>query len=388
MAALAYFGFIRNKRKLQKAHDHLNFALKSGNMGTWEFDLRTQKQFCSPEMLAIWGVKPEEFDNSRHMLQNKVHPEDVMRMRALINFAIENDTVYELKYRIYPSPGIERWVLSRGRCLFDGPNKTPTVFAGVAYDITEAQHREEELEQAIKAREQFLSIAGHELKTPLSCMLLQLEVNEWDLKHLGPSEFTAEKLQLSMKKYRQNLNRITRIVDNILDETTISQGKLQLRFEHSDLDLMIKNLINQIQLMADQSGIELHFRSKGSIFGLWDTFKIEQVLLNLMINAIRYGKKKPIYIEIDEDEDHALITVKDQGIGIKPEDCEKIFQRFERVSEDPTINGIGLGLYISHSIVKSHRGEIKLTSELGKGSEFKVMLPKNLETQTKYECNV
>ena len=380
LSGVLYFGIIRQRisaRKMMRTRDQLNFALQSGNMGTWEIDLKDCSVRCSPEMLALWGIDPRHFKNSRAVLQSKVHPEDLIRMKTAIDFAIENKLVYELEYRIFPTPGDERWVLSRGRCVDD-------LFAGVVYDITESKRREEELSKALKAREQFLTIAGHELKTPLACMTLQLQVNEWDLHHSDPSHITPGRLQQSFKKYRHNLNRLTRIVDNILDEATISEGRLKLQLEHSDISVLTANLIDQVRVLAEKADIELTFSSPQNVYGTWDAFKIEQVILNLIHNSIRYGKKKPVHVEVDQNDTHAIITVKDNGIGIKPADHQRVFSRFERVSEDPSINGIGLGLFISQNIVKSHNGEIQIKSELGKGAEFKVILPKNLEVEKSY----
>ena len=220
-----------------------------------------------------------------------------------------------------------------------------------------------------------MAIAGHELKTPLTSMSLSLQVNEWDLQNKFAEEFTQEKIQFKIDRQRQHLHRITHIVDNILDEARIATGRLILRPEKIDLNFMTAQIIEQIKVIAEEAKTELHYLPKKTIEGDWDSFRLEQVLLNLLMNAIRYGNSNPIHVEIDGDDHHAFLTVRDQGIGIKEEDHNRIFKRFERGIVEDRCTGMGLGLYIVHNIVIAHGGGIRLKSELGKGSEFTVTLP-------------
>ena len=365
----------RYSSKLKNAHENLKFTLQSGSMGTWEVDLKTKITTCSPETLKIWNITKEEFDGNPNLFQSKVHPDDYSRMVDATTFAIKNDTVYELEYRIFAAPGVEKWVVARGRCWFGGKSRTPIKFAGVVYEITDRKNKENELQKALKAREQFLAIAGHELKTPLTSMSLSLQVNEWDLQNKFAEEFTQEKIQFKIDRQRQHLHRITHIVDNILDEARIATGRLILRPEKIDLNFMTAQIIEQIKVIAEEAKTELHYLPKKTIEGDWDSFRLEQVLLNLLMNAIRYGNSNPIHVEIDGDDHHAFLTVRDQGIGIKEEDHNRIFKRFERGIVEDRCTGMGLGLYIVHNIVIAHGGGIRLKSELGKGSEFTVTLP-------------
>ncbi|WPU64334.1 sensor histidine kinase [Peredibacter starrii] len=360
---------------MKQSQKNLDFALQSGRMGTWEIDLVTNVVKCSNEMLYLWGVNSNEFDGDRSILQSRVHPDDLEKMRAAIDKAIANEVIYEMEYRIFPFPGLERWVISRGRCTFAPGTKKPIRFSGVVYDITEKKVKEEELKAAIKIRDQFLMMASHELRTPLTCMQLQLQVAEWDLKHRFPEAFTFERIETNIKKNNQHLSRITRLVDQILDESKISQGRLIMLFEHFDLSEMVVDLIEQYKVTAEFSGVEVLFSPTEKVSGMWDRFRLEQVFLNLLINGIRYGNRKPIHITVKKEGNKALLSVRDEGIGIKSEDQKRIFERFERASHDKEVNGLGLGLYIANKIVTDHGGEIRLESEFGKGSKFIVVLP-------------
>lgn len=360
--------------QLMHSRESLDFALQSGRMGTWDIDLKSGTVSCSNVMLDLWGVNPKEFNNQRSILQSKVHPDDVEEMRAAIDYAIQNRSVYELEYRIIPWPGQERWMLSRGRCTFALNSNEPIRFAGVVHDITEKKLKEKELTSAIKARNDFFTIASHELKTPLTCMQLQIQVMQWQLKSLSSDVFSSDLVD-SLKKQEEHLLRITRIVDNILDDSKISEGRLCLQLEKMDLAEMVEKVLEQIKLTAILENIDIKYHCSQSVSGKWDRFRLEQVLFNLLMNAIRYGEKKPIHVEVSHHKNEAFLKVRDEGLGIKAEDHVRIFERFERANQEKEINGMGLGLFISNNIAKAHGGEILLKSDFGVGSEFTVILP-------------
>lgn len=363
------------EQELKHSQESLKFALQSGRMGTWDINLVTKKLSCSQEMLDLWGMAAAEFNGERSIFQDKVHPDDLEHMRAMIDEAILNNSVYELEYRIHPRPGEEKWVMSRGRCTFTGDSKLPSRFSGVVYDITDRKLREEAFSLASRARDQFFMVASHELKTPLTVLQLQLQVNQWKLKHKYPEAFTPEKIEIELKKNREQVLRITRIIDNILDTSKITEGRMLLQLEEFDLCDMVNDVLELFKLTAESSGVEVRFTPSECIHGKWDRFRLEQVLLNLLINAIRYGNKKPVHVEVMREANHAHLIVRDQGHGIKPKDQARVFNRFEGMIAENEISGIGLGLYISNNIARAHNGEIKLKSQPHLGSEFTVILP-------------
>lgn len=362
--------------QLKQSQESLEFALQSARMGTWDFDIFTQEITCSQEMLKIWGVSAADFEGNREILQSKVHPNDLEKMRTLIDEAIANKAIYELEYRIFPTPNDMRWVLSRGRPTYRPGSTSPVRFAGIVHDITDRKMKEEALASAVRARDQFFMIASHELKTPLTCLQLQLQVGQWKLKHKYPEAFTAETIEVDLKKQKEQVLRITRIVDNMLDVSRISEGRLMLHYEQFDLCEMISDVLEFFRVAAESNGIEVIFNPDRKYEGTWDRFRLEQVLLNLLINAVRYGNKKPVQVEVTEENDMTIMIVRDEGMGIKEDVQSRVFKRFEGTISENDTSGIGLGLYISSSIAIAHGGKINLKSELGKGSEFSVVLPR------------
>ncbi len=347
--------------------ESLAFALQSGRMGTWDINLEKNTVHCSQEMLSLWGINKKDFNGDRSILQKRVHPDDLPVMLGAIDEAIKSRTTYELEFRIFPFHGEMKWVLSRGRHTFSTQEENPIRFAGIVYDITEKKLKE-------RALDQFFMIASHELRTPLACLSLQMDVLEWILKN-EHSVFSDERIATGFNKQKEHFNRISRIVDNILYEARNSKGSLELHCSRFDLAEMVSSLISQFNLVAQSAGVSLELIHDQEVRGKWDRFRLEQVVLNLFMNALKYGNKRPIQVEVRANHRHGFIVVRDHGMGISEPDQKRIFERFERATPGNNIHGFGLGLYIADSIVRAHQGEISVKSTLGAGSEFTVTLP-------------
>lgn len=349
--------------QLGQTLEHLEFALKSAQMGTWDINLETGTVSCSKQMLDLWGVSTEQFQGERSILQSKVHPDDLQKMNELIDTAIANKTIYEMEYRIIPSPGTERWILSRGRCAYGR-------LSGVVLDITDRKEKEKALSDALNSRDHFLKLAGHELRSPLTCLQLQIQVMNWELKNNHPEIFKNERIGSGFKKQLIQLNRINRLVENMLDISRISENSLSIEPTEFNLYELVTHVLESFNEIAKAQNVEITLTSPLKINIVWDWQRLEQVFLNLLLNALHFGEKKPIHVKIQQEGQNVLLKVIDQGKGISPEDQKKIFNRCEGRLPDEKIKGLGLGLYISNSIVKAHGGELRIESAVGKGSEF------------------
>lgn len=175
---------------------------------------------------------------------------------------------------------------------------------------------------------------------------------------------------------QRQMGRLTKLIDNLMDLSRIRhQGGIQLTREPIDLREIVFETESRLQTQAQWRGSTLSVHTSGPVVGSFDRFRLEQVLGNLVLNAIKYGEGQPIEVRLSAEEATAILSVRDRGIGIAAADQERIFGRFERASSEFQTQSLGLGLYIVHEIVKAHGGTIALTSTPGHGSEFTIRLP-------------
>ncbi|MDC3953096.1 sensor histidine kinase [Polyangium jinanense] len=226
--------------------------------------------------------------------------------------------------------------------------------------------------QAISARDDFLAVASHELRTPLTPLKLQLERLVRDARAGVSQERMAPALEVA---YRQ-VGRLAALIDRLLDVSRITAGKLDLCLDEVDLCALVHDVVTRFGREAEDAGCLVAFHHDKPIWGTWDRLRIEQVVTNLLGNALKYGRGKPIEIELEADEGTARLTVRDHGVGIAPEDQGKIFERFERAVSNQSFGGLGLGLWIVRQIVETHGGTVRVESAPGVGSTFRVELPR------------
>jgi two-component system sensor histidine kinase/response regulator len=250
-----------------------------------------------------------------------------------------------------------------------------------AENITILQETRAQLKNALEAKNAFISICGHELKTPLTSLSLQAQLIKHAIK-IGNAEYMSpERVSKMVNQTDSQVKRLLRLVEDMLDHSRIQIGKLTLRREEVDLAVLVEEVIERIQPQADAVECSVWFEKGPLLMGRWDRFRIEQVMTNLISNAIKYGVGKPIEISLSQKENAALISVRDHGMGISKEDHSKVFEQFERVSVSKHISGLGLGLYITKNIVEQHGGSIDVESELGEGACFTVTLPLRLQQE-------
>jgi len=235
-----------------------------------------------------------------------------------------------------------------------------------ALDNAALYRREQE---AVRARDDFLSIASHELRTPLTPLRLQTQILRRLLAH-GATP-AREKLASSLDTLERQTDRLGRLVSDLLDVSRITAGKLTLHREQLDLADLAREVVERYA-GASRSRIEL--RTLPAL-GSWDRARLEQVATNLLANAMKYGEGRPIDVVVQPRDGGAVLTVRDRGIGIAPEDTERIFGRFERAASATAYGGLGLGLYIAQQIVVAHGGRISVESAPGEGAAFTVVLP-------------
>lgn len=233
----------------------------------------------------------------------------------------------------------------------------------------------DEARRAVSVRDEFLSVASHEIKTPLTSMQLQLGILAHALETRSFISFTKEREIAAVQDTLLQMERLVKMVNELLDVSHIDSGRFTITAAPCDL---VKLVRGQCSLYAHQAalfGSSITTTAPEQLVGLWDAQHIEQVVANLIGNALKYGRGEPISVAVREHAGQAQIVVSDMGIGIDAEKLEVIFSRYGRAVEGKAYAGLGLGLYISEQIVQSHGGRIEVVSKPGAGSTFTVSLP-------------
>jgi PAS domain S-box-containing protein len=229
-------------------------------------------------------------------------------------------------------------------------------------------------QEAIRIREDFLSVASHELRTPLTALQLNLErLGRAAAGGAGPSRERSEPLLAAALRQTEQL---ARLIDSLLDVARIVAGRMRLSPEALDLAELTRGVVARLEPSAVRAGCDITLDAPTPEPGRWDRLRIEQVLTNLLSNAIKYGAGKPIDVAVVGDGARVRLRVRDRGIGIAGQDLERIFARFERAVSSRAYGGLGLGLFISRDIVEAHGGSIRVESTPDHGATFEVVLPR------------
>ena len=235
---------------------------------------------------------------------------------------------------------------------------------------------EEELRAAVLIRDQFLSIASHELKTPLTSLALQIASLGRQLSLCGGrlENLPLEKLQKRVTTMESQCDRLAALINELLDVSRIAQGRVELHLEPTGLLDLVEEVTARMADDADRSGNPISVRGDSTVSGHWDRNRLDQVVTNLIGNALKYAPGKPVDVLVEAREEEALLRVSDQGPGISQGDQQRIFEQFERAAS-PNLGGMGLGLWIVRKIVDAHGGRIEVQSRPGQGATFLVTLP-------------
>jgi PAS domain S-box-containing protein len=296
--------------------------------------------------------------------------------------------------------GLDRWIsvplLSRSEVIgvltlgiIPGPD--PGIFSG---DLAEELARRvalaadntrlyQEAQEAIRLRDEFLSVASHELRTPLTPLNLKLGMVRKVAEQAGAGTLPALQIASDIGIAARHVQRLTNLVDHLLDVTRIRAGKLHLQLEVVDLAEVVRDGANRLAGVANEAGSRLEIEAPDRCTGIWDRMRLEQIVTNLLSNALKYGSGKPVLLRLEEQRPgNVVLRVTDSGIGMEPSVLGRIFGRFERGHSGRHYPGLGLGLYITRQIVTAMEGTISVESAPGTGSVFTVVLPRGRQTDT------
>jgi PAS domain S-box-containing protein len=341
----------------------------------WVFDPTTQRfTYVSRRAEQITGYPMQRWISEDGFWLNRLHPDERSLVQEIFDQAIGNDGRLALEHRfLKPTGGVVWFRTEVHRQQYSESGSFE--LHGMSVDVTHLKTTEEALRNALKIRDEFLSIASHELKTPITPLQLQMQgfirMIEKGRFQSVPEETLRSMLQISDSQ----VSRLSRLIDQLLDVSRLREGRLAINAEEVSLSELVRDVLRQVKHELEVADCQVSTHLDHSVIGTWDRLRIEQVVINLLVNAARYAAGKLIEITVTRESDKAVLRVQDHGMGIDKKDQARIFERFERAVPVQNYGGLGLGLYISRQIVELHGGSIRVESELGQGATFKVELP-------------
>ncbi|KQT35708.1 hypothetical protein ASG22_01425 [Chryseobacterium sp. Leaf405] len=351
---------IKKKEELEDLNRQLQTALHAGQLGSYNLDLTTGKMDCSKICKSNYGVPENEPFNFEDLMETII-PEHRDLVKDKMSEAIQNKSTYQAEYLIKWPDGSSHWMSAIGLPSYDTEGN-PTNIIGLTVDITQRKNYETQ-------KDDFLGIASHELKTPITSLKATLQL----LSRLK-NNLTHDMVPRLIEQSSASLEKLNNLVDDLLNMHRISEGQLELKKEIFSVSQMIQSSITDIRLTEEHELI-IEGDLNAKVFA--DEHRIDQVVVNFINNAVKYApESKNIHIIIESKNDHVKISVKDQGEGIDPAIQPYLFDRYYRANhQGKKYSGLGLGLYISSEIIKRHGGEIGVESTKGKGSTFWFSLP-------------
>lgn len=351
------------KKELLKAKDILKIAMDASEMGSWNIDLAHKQVLLSERAQQIYELEHNRLNIEE--AKSMISPEDMEHLTRSIIRALHNRDAFNVEYQIIlnGSGAKRKWIRTAGKAYYNEYGKAIYI-AGAVLDITE--HKQDEIR-----KNDFIGMVSHELKTPLTSLSAYVQLLKHKLKETDDSlhHQILDKINVQLKK-------MSLMIDGFLNVSLLESGKILLNKTNFDLIELIKTITEETRMVSPSHFIQVI--GSGELFVHADMEKIGNVVNNLIGNAAKYSKKESlIAINCEVKQDYVVVSVEDEGIGIRENDIPRLFDRFYRVEshDTKTIAGFGVGLYICAEIIARHDGEIWVESNLGKGSVFYFSLP-------------
>lgn len=234
-----------------------------------------------------------------------------------------------------------------------------------------------ELQRTLTMRDDFMSLVSHELRTPLNTLHVETQIRQLQLKRDDMSAFSREKLEAMVARDSRQIQSMIRLISDMNDVSRLQNGQLSIRPAPLNLSQLLHQIIADLAYQAEAAGSSFVPEIEENVTGVWDEVRVEQIFINLLTNALRYGNSKPVAITLKANAADVQVTVRDQGIGIALEAQQRIFEKFERAESKRVKDGMGMGLYIARQLAEAHRGTLEVESVLGEGTCFRLILPLN-----------
>ncbi len=358
------------EREREKTAGLFRSFFSLGLVGMGQADVRTGKLLrANSKLEEITGYAAAELNGMP--FADFTHPEDRARDRGAFGEMLEGKReAYSTEKRYVTKDGRTVWVLVNVARVHEGSDEAPAAVA-VIQDITFLKEAQEKLEEALRLREEFLSIASHELKTPLTALLMQVQ----SVQRLVAREPGLSRYEQRLKRAVDSALRLDKLIVQLLDVSRLTEGRLPLEPERVELGGLVGEVVSRFHEAAEQAGSPITLLANGPVEGTWDRLRIDQVVTNLVSNALKYGAGQPVEVSVRASGSEAQVAVRDHGIGMNDEQLGRIFRRFERGVEARSYGGFGLGLWIGMEIARASGGTIDVDSIPGEGARFTLRLP-------------
>lgn len=371
--------------RLKDASEKLRMATTSGGVGIWDWDVVHNVLVWDEQMFRLYGTSSREFASAYEAWASRIHPQDRARVDEDIQKALRGEKEYDTQFRVIWKDGTVRYICARGHRHCDAQG-TPLRLMGINYDVTEQERLLEEqkkfkneAECASRAKDLFLANMSHEIRTPLNAITGFADL-------LGETKL-GDVQRDYIRTIKASCDALLGLVTDILDISKIESGGLLLETIPFDLEYLAGSALKIVKGRVQGKPVALLFEIATSrpMFFKGDPTRIRQIIINLLGNAVKFTERGEIKLTLSVSELSAgtdgrlqvMISVKDTGIGIRPDKQGVVFNTFTQADETTTreYGGTGLGLSISRSLARKMGGDIELHSQFGEGSEFVVILP-------------
>ena len=360
------------ERAMHASRERLDLAVEAAQLGLWYCDLPFGELDWSARTKAHFGLPPDA-RVTIDTFYERIHPEDRERTRAAIEKAVTEGVHYDVEYRTTGMDGATRWIRAIGRARYD-ERGAARAFDGITVDVTERMRRTEQLREADRRKDEFIAILAHELRNPLAPLATGLQI----LEMAGDKPEMAERARRSMGR---QVRHLVRLVDDLLDVSRITRGKLELRRGPVRVAEVVQHAVELARPAIDGAGHRLMVDGpdEGVVIDA-DATRLAQAISNLLNNAAKFTPPGgAIALDVDVAADAIEVRVRDNGIGIAPDMQARIFDLFAQAhapGHSPQA-GLGIGLALARELARLHGGELRGHSEgLGQGAEFVLALPR------------
>lgn len=367
----------KTESALRANEQRLQLALSVSHAGIWDWDMATGKVTYSDGVESLFGLPPGRFTNIKEDYFNCIHPEDRPLVTQLVQQSAIAGIGYEVEHRIIQPDGTIAWLWSKGDVVREETGNTARV-VGMLTDITQRKLAEAEVykdirkeKEFIERKSRFVSMAYHDLRTPLTTILLAS-----DILRSFPHQLSEEKKLKHLDKIQQAVTQMTQLLDNVLSISRSDSGQIEFKPEGINLEELCREILEQVTETAGRQ-IDFDFTCNGACSLVkMDANLVRQIVLNLISNAVKYSpKKSTVYVKLICENEQVIFEVRDKGIGIPKAEQERLFEAFHRASNVGSIAGTGLGMQIIKNAVEAHGGRIEFKSEVFVGTTFTVYLP-------------